>query len=183
MPSETSISTPLPNGVSPDAVVASLHDQELYIRTTCPQLISYTPSPSPSSSSSSPSSTTTTTTSPIGEPCAYEVTDKRAVGQTTYRLTLTNQPGGIDSVVDGRAPTGDALTIRAVWRVVGAGAGVGGDGNEQQQQQQQQQHQEIRLEETVEIDANPVMRKMIKGSVEKSHPDYHRGFLAEAARA
>ncbi|KAI0024456.1 hypothetical protein F4780DRAFT_775838 [Xylariomycetidae sp. FL0641] len=145
MPSETSVSTPLPEGLAPAAVIAALHDHERYIRTTCPQLVGYkhvTGRPS------------------LAEPCEYEVTDKKPIGQTTYRLTLTNQGEGVDAVVEGKAPTGGALTIRSRWRVRAA-----------------------RLEEAVEIDCNLLMNKMIKGNVEKSHPGLHRGFLAAEAEA
>ncbi|KAI1505647.1 hypothetical protein F5X99DRAFT_404681 [Biscogniauxia marginata] len=144
MPSETTISTPLPAGTTPQAVISALHNHEVYIRTTCPQLISY------SHVSGAPE---------VGQPCEYEVTDKRPIGQTTYKLTLTNQSDGIDAVIDGKAPTG-AMLIRSQWRVRGDS-----------------------LEEAVEIDSNMLMNKMIKGNVEKSHPEQHQDFLAEAARA
>ncbi|KAI1340909.1 hypothetical protein F5Y15DRAFT_36022 [Xylariaceae sp. FL0016] len=141
MPSETSISTPLPAGASPDALISSLHIHELYIKTTCPQLISY------AHVSGTPG---------IESPCVYEVTDKRPIGQTTYKLTLTNRSDGIDAVVDGKAPTG-ALMIKSQWRVAAG-----------------------KLEESVEIESNMLMKKMIKGNVEKSHPEQHQGFLTAA---
>ncbi|KAI0596715.1 hypothetical protein F4775DRAFT_283413 [Biscogniauxia sp. FL1348] len=165
MPAETTISTPLPAGISPEAVIAALHNHELYIRTTCPQLISYHKLSSPPSSSSSPaeaegSSSDIEAGAGVGQSCSYEVTDKRPIGQTTYKLTLTRQRDGTDAVVEGRAPAGGALLITSRWRVR-AGA----------------------LDESVEIDSNLLMKKMVKGNVEKTHPDHHQGFLAEAARA
>ncbi|KAI8624340.1 hypothetical protein F5Y19DRAFT_480719 [Xylariaceae sp. FL1651] len=145
MPAETTISTALPAGISEEAVISSLHSHELYIRTTCPQLISQ--------------KHVSGTPGTLGQPCAYDITDKRPIGQTTFRLTLTNVPGGVDAVVDGKAPTG-AMTIRSQWRA-----------------------REGRLEEVVEIDSNIVTKKFIKGNVEKGHPEIHHGFLAEAAKA
>ncbi|KAI2463457.1 hypothetical protein F4781DRAFT_124551 [Annulohypoxylon bovei var. microspora] len=148
MPVETTISTPLPGGVEPSAVIALLHDHEAYIRTTCPQLISYT-----RVSGTSPAG--------VGEPCLFEVTDRRPTGQTTYKLTLTNHEEGIDSLVDGKAPTG-TMAVRTRWRVK-AETGL--------------------LEEEIEIDSNIITKKMIKGNIEKGHPEHHRRFLAEASKA
>ncbi|KAI1332136.1 hypothetical protein F5Y16DRAFT_358611 [Xylariaceae sp. FL0255] len=142
MPAETTISTPLPAGVSEQAVIKSLHDHQQYIRTTCPQLISQ------KRLSGDPSSS-----------CEYEITDKRPMGQTTFTLKLTNVSDGIDAVVNGKAPTG-SMVIRSQWRAT-----------------------EGALKENVEIDSNIVTKKFIKGNVEKAHPDFHKGFLAEAAKA
>lgn len=141
MPAETTITTEIPAGVSAERVLELLHDHDHYIRTTCPQLISYE-----------------RRSAPGAVPAVYEVTDKRPIGQTTFTLTLTDQADGIDAVVEGRAPTG-ALRVDSKFRVVGGGA---------------------RLEEFVSIDSNVLMKKMIKGNVEKSHPDQHRGFLTTA---
>ncbi|KAK8117951.1 uncharacterized protein PG998_006232 [Apiospora kogelbergensis] len=147
MPSETTITTPIPTSVSRDAVLAALHDHDRYIRTTCPQLIDY------AHVSSNPAA------APGGLPCdVYEVTDKRPIGQTTFRLTLTNQPGeGIDALIEGKAPTG-SMVIKSRWRVLEGAP----------------QHA---LEERVSIDANMLMNKMIKGNVEKSHPEQHQKFM------
>jgi hypothetical protein len=141
MPVETKISTAIPANVNVQFVTEHLHDHDFYIKTTCPQLISYKH---------------VSGSSEVGQPCVYEVTDKRPIGQTTYKLTLTNQSDGIDSHVDGKAPTG-AMTIKTKWRVVGD-----------------------KLEEAVEIDSNMIMNKMIKGNVEKSHPEHHQGFITAA---
>ncbi|KAI1376623.1 hypothetical protein F4677DRAFT_419075 [Hypoxylon crocopeplum] len=149
MPIETTISTPLPAGVQPEAVISLLHDHEAYIRTTCPQLITYSRVSGPASQA------------PIGEPCMFEVKDKRPTGQTTYKLTLTNQPEGIDSLVDGKAPTG-SMIIKTRWR-------VRSDVNA--------------LEEEVEIDSNMITKKMVKSNIEKGHPMHHQSFLTEAAKA
>ncbi|KAH6647239.1 hypothetical protein BKA67DRAFT_663576 [Truncatella angustata] len=90
--------------------------------------------------------------------CVYEVTDKKPIGQTTYPMTLTNRAGGIDAFIDGKAPTG-AIRLESAWRVVGD-----------------------KIEETVTIDSNMLMNKMIKSNVEKSHPAQHQG-LIQAVRA
>jgi ferredoxin-thioredoxin reductase catalytic subunit len=144
MASKTSISTPIPPEVNSQSVIQGLHNHESYIRTTCPQLISYT------HLSGSPA---------LGEPCVYEVTDLRPYGETTYRLTLTNQPDGIHTLVDGQAPTGP-LIIRAQWVVA-----------------------EGRLDETVESESAVDLNQLIMGSVERSHPELHRGFIAQAINA
>lgn len=147
MPSETTITTPIPTSVSRDTVLAALHDHDRYIRTTCPQLINYT------HISSNPATSADTL------PCeVYEVTDKRPIGQTTFRLTLTDLPGeGIDALIEGKAPTG-SMTIKSRFRVL--------EGAPQNT-----------LEERVAIDSNMLMNKMIKGNVEKSHPEQHQKFL------
>ncbi|KAI0471807.1 hypothetical protein GGR56DRAFT_677678 [Xylariaceae sp. FL0804] len=144
MPTETKISTPLPAGVSQQAVIAALHDHDNYIRTTCPQLISY------KHVSGSPGG---------GAPCVYEVVDKRPIGQTTYRLTLSDHAEGIDATVEGKAPTG-SLTIKSFWRV-----------------------RETAVEEEVQIESNMLMTKMIKSNVDKSHPGFQENFLSQAAKA
>ncbi|KAK8061117.1 Polyketide synthase [Apiospora hydei] len=147
MPSETTITTPIPTSVSRDAVLAALHDHDRYIRTTCPALINYV------HISSNPATT------PDSLPCeVYEVTDKRPIGQTTFRLTLTDLPGeGIDALIEGKAPTG-SMTIKSRFRVL--------EGAPQNT-----------LEERVAIDSNMLMNKMIKGNVEKSHPEQHQKFM------
>ncbi|KAI1089158.1 hypothetical protein F5B19DRAFT_495688 [Rostrohypoxylon terebratum] len=148
MPAETTISTPLPGGVDPRAVVALLHNHELYIRTTCPQLVSFA-----QVSGRSPAT--------LGEPVLFQIVDRRPTGQTTYKLTLTNHAEGLDSLVDGKAPTG-TVAVRTRWRVRGEPG---------------------TLEEEIEIDSNMLTKKMVKGNIEKGHPEHHRTFLAEAARA
>jgi hypothetical protein len=139
-----SVSTPLPANVTPAAAIAALHNHELYITATCPSLISKT------LISGSPN---------IGEPCVYEITDKKPLGQTTYKLTLTNQPDGIDALVNAKPPVG-TMTITGTWRVA--------DGV---------------LREDVIIEANMLMKKMAKGNVEKSRPEQHLQLLNEAAKA
>lgn len=89
---------------------------------------------------------------------ADEVTDKRPIGKTILQLTLVNCEDGIDSTVNGKAPTG-AIVILSKWRVYAD-----------------------RIEEDVSIDSNFVMNRMIKGNVEKSHPQQHLGFC-QAAQA
>lgn len=86
------------------------------------------------------------------------MTDKRPIGQTTFTLTLVDTDDGINAVVDGKAPTG-TIHIESKWIVY-----------------------EDKIEEQVSIDANMIMKKMIKGSVEKSHPEQHQGFV-QAAKA
>lgn len=137
-PIETSISTSIPAGTSAEAVIAVLHDHDQYIRTACPQLISYR---------------LVSGTPELNRVCMYEVTDKKPIGQTTYPLTLNNHEDGIDAFIDGKAPTG-AIRLESKWRVIGD-----------------------KLEESVKIDSNMLMNKLIKGNVEKSHPAQHQGLI------
>lgn len=62
----TSISTPLPAGVSEQQVIIALHNHDLMIKTLCPALISY-------ELDSGDSSTQAT----------YNVTDKKPIGQVS----------------------------------------------------------------------------------------------------
>ncbi|KAF2465263.1 uncharacterized protein BDR25DRAFT_85829 [Lindgomyces ingoldianus] len=139
--STTNVSTPIPAGLEVDAVLTALHNHDLMIKTLCPALISY------EFESGDAKSTAT-----------YSVTDKKPIGQTTYKLTLTNVPDGVDSLVNAKPPVG-VLTIAGKWRVK--------DG---------------KLVEDVEIDGNFMMKKMAKGNVEKTHPEQH-GKLLESAKA
>lgn len=41
MPSQTSVTTSLPAGVRRETVIAAMHNHELYIKTTCPDLIDF----------------------------------------------------------------------------------------------------------------------------------------------
>jgi hypothetical protein len=137
-PVETAISTPIPAGLSAEALVTILHDHDRYIKTTCPQLISY------NKVSGSPA---------VDEACVYEVTDKRPIGQTTYTLTLTNRADGIDTHIYGKAPTG-SINIVSKWRVANG-----------------------KLEESIVIDSNLIMIRMIRSGVEKDHPAQHQRFI------
>ncbi|KAG9194350.1 hypothetical protein G6011_04385 [Alternaria panax] len=134
------ISTPI-NGVDAAVVIAALHNHELMIKTLCPALVSY-------AFESGDKATSAT----------YTVTDKKPIGQTTYKLTLTNVPEGVDSLVNAKPPVG-ILTISGKWRVA--------DG---------------KLSEEIDIDANFMMKKVAKSNVEKTHPEQHMKLL-EAAQA
>ncbi|XXG99893.1 Protein ltv1 [Hypoxylon texense] len=164
MPIDATISTPLPAGAQPRSVVALLHDHEAYIRATCPQLVSYRRLSGPAAVGAR---------APVGEPRAFQVTDRRPAGQTTYKLTVTNRPEGVDALVEGRAPTG-GMVIKTRWRVKNDGGGGGGGGGDDVGG--------YVLEEEVEIDSNMITKKMVKGNIEKGHPEYHRSFMAQAAK-
>lgn len=138
----TSISTPIPSGTSPAKVLAALKDHDLMIKTLCPELISYE----------------FVSGDTKGE-AVYSVTDKKPIGKTTYKLTLTTVENGVNSLVNAKPPVG-TLTISGKWRV---------EGNT--------------LKEDVDIDANIVMKKMVKGNVEKSHPIQHGKLLEQVAGA
>ncbi|KAF2870441.1 hypothetical protein BDV95DRAFT_607611 [Massariosphaeria phaeospora] len=95
----TSISTPLPAGLTEPQVLAALHNHDLMIKTLCTSLISYEFESGDKNSKAT-----------------YSITDKKPFGQTTYTLTLTNLPTGTDSLVNAKPPVG-TLTIAGKWRV------------------------------------------------------------------
>jgi hypothetical protein len=130
----TTISTPLPADVEATSLIKLLHNHETYIKTTCPQMISHELESGNALTS---------------EPCVYRVTDKKPLGQTTYTLTLTNTPDGIETLVNAKPPVG-TLKISGKWKVA-----------------------EGKLTEDVDIDANMVLRKMVKSNLEKSHAEHH----------
>jgi hypothetical protein len=131
----------LPEGVSAEAVVKTLHDHDTYIKIACPQLVSYE---------------FDSGSKEIGQQAIYRVTDKKPLGQTTYTLTITNLADGVDTLVNAKPPVG-TLTIAGKWRLA--------DGS---------------LIEEVEIDGNMIMKKMVKGNVEKTHPEQHEKLLEHA---
>ena len=138
----TSVKTPIPSGLSTEQVIATLHNHDLMIKALCPALISHQ----------------LDSGDPAGE-AVYSVTDKKPIGQTTYKLTLTNVEGGVDSMVNAKPPVG-TLTIAGKWRVDGG-----------------------MLTEDVEIDGNFMMKKMAKGNVDSTHPKQHELLLEEAQKA
>ncbi|TID15999.1 polyketide synthase protein [Venturia nashicola] len=104
--------------------------------------------------------TKTSTEEPaLDVPIAYSITDKKPVGQTTYTLTLTNRTNGIDTHVLAKPPVG-SLIIKGEWRVV--------DGT---------------IKEDVDIDTNFAIKRMVKGNIEKTHPEQHTQLIAEAGKA
>ncbi|KAJ4299872.1 hypothetical protein N0V90_005119 [Kalmusia sp. IMI 367209] len=137
----TTVTTPIPAGIDDSTIIVTLHNHEIMIKALCPALISY-------EFISGDNNTEAT----------YSVTDRKPIGQTTYKLTLTNVSDGIDSLVIAKPPVG-ALTIAGKWRVK--------DGQ---------------LVEDVEIDGNFMMKRMAKGNVEKTHPEQHTRLL-ELAKA
>jgi hypothetical protein len=137
----TTINTAFPADILPSTLISLLHDHEIYIKMTCPQMISHELESGNASTS---------------EPCVYRITDKKPIGQTTYTLKLTNTADGIDTLVNAKPPVG-TLTITGKWRVV-----------------------ERQLVETVDIEANMIMKKMVKGNLEKSHAEYHVEFMKMA---
>lgn len=142
MSPSTTISTDIPADVSSTALIAVLHNHDTYIKQTCPQLVSYELESGDASTS-----------------CVYRVTDKKPIGQTTYTLTLTNTPEGIDTLVNAKPPVG-TLVIKGSWKV-----------------------QEGKLIENVEIEANMIMKKMVKGNLEKQHAEHHVQLLVMAKAA
>ncbi|KAF1991672.1 hypothetical protein K402DRAFT_389063 [Aulographum hederae CBS 113979] len=120
----------LPASTTPEAVIAVLHDHEQMIKCLSPQYID--------------------SKLDEGDPATkatYSVTDKKPIGTTTYKLTLTNHADGVDTLVNAKPPVG-TLTISGKWRVV--------DGT---------------LKEEAEIDGNMLTKKMATGNLNKTHPE------------
>lgn len=138
MPTVT-VSTPIPAGVSEDKVIAVLHNHDAIIKAICPQLISY------QLESGDPHGT-----------AVYQVTDKKPIGQTTWKLTITNHSDGVDTLVNAKPPVG-TLVISCKWRVANG-----------------------QLKEDADIDANMLLKKMVRGSFEKDRPGQHSKLLAQA---
>ncbi|USP76270.1 hypothetical protein yc1106_03544 [Curvularia clavata] len=128
-------------GVDAAVVIKSLHNHDLMIKTLNPALISYAFESGDKNSSA-----------------VYTVTDKKPIGQTTFKLTITNLSDGVDTLVNANPPVG-TLAIKSKWRVM--------DG---------------KLSEEIEIDGNFMIKKVAKGNVEKTHPGQHMK-LIEAARS
>jgi hypothetical protein len=106
MTSTSIISTPIPNGLSPEALIAILHNHPFYLKVTNPDLTSF-------NMSSGPSPPT------IGVPCVYAVTSKSPQGEHTVDQELVNHPEGADTRVTIKLPVGGMMTIQAKWRVNG----------------------------------------------------------------
>lgn len=133
----TSVSTPIPAGMTDAQAVAAVQNHEVMIHALAPEIISYKML--------------------SGDPktkAVYEVTDRKPIGQTTYKLTITNVAGGVDTLVNANPPVG-TLTIAGKWRVANG-----------------------KLQEDVDIDGNFVMKRMAKGNVDKTHPSQHVKLLA-----
>ncbi|KAF2098132.1 hypothetical protein NA57DRAFT_57300 [Rhizodiscina lignyota] len=145
----TTVSTPVPAGLSKDAVLAALHNHEQMVKTLCPALISHA---------------LESGSEEIDVPAVYSVTDKKPIGQTTYKLTLTNVADGIDTLVNAKPPVG-TLTIAGKWRVV------------------EEEDGKMLLKEEVDIDANMIMKRMAKANVDGSHPKQHVVLLEQAQKA
>lgn len=144
----TTVSTPVTDGLTKEAVLAALHNHELMVNTLCPALISHE---------------LDSGSEELNTPAVYTVTDKKPIGQTTYKLTLTNVPDGVDTLVNAKPPVG-TLIISGKWRVV-------------------EEEGKMMLKEEVDIDANMIMKKMAKGNVEGSHPKQHVALLEQAQKA
>ncbi|KAI0405229.1 hypothetical protein F4802DRAFT_614899 [Xylaria palmicola] len=159
MATELAIRTPLPPDAAEQVLLAHLRDHETYIRTTCPRLVARRPGVvvARGGGGGGPPDADAGPGPGPGRPCAYEMTDKRAVGTVAYTLTLTTVEAGMDAVVEGRAPTGP-MKICSRWRARGG-----------------------HLEETVVIESNRLARSLIRRNVEREHAEFHRVFLAAAA--
>jgi hypothetical protein len=97
----TTVTTLIPDGVDWKALVETLHNHDLMVRTLCPQLISYEHEDGIIG---------------IDSPVTYSVTDQKPLGEATYQLILNNVEYGVDSLVVAKIPLG-TLVISSNWRV------------------------------------------------------------------
>lgn len=155
----STITTPIPSTIDAPTLIATLHSHETMIAALCPGLISYE---FISGDKATEATYSVTDKKPMGQvtptPTLFAKSYPNTPKQTTYKLTLTNVPDGINSFVNAKPPVG-SLTIAAKWRVAGG-----------------------QLVEEVEIEGNFMIKKMAKGNVEKTHPEQHTK-LIELARA
>ncbi|RYC59064.1 hypothetical protein CHU98_g7155 [Xylaria longipes] len=143
MSADLDVISQLPTDVSEKAMINSLHNHDLYIQTTCPNMkscmhVSGTPK--------------------LDRPCVYKITDRRAFGEVTFVLTLTNMAEGVDAVVEGKTPIG-SMVVRSEWRVCAR-----------------------RLKEVVGIESNPFTKNIVRKNIEKSHYGFHKHFATEAVK-
>ncbi|KAB8339010.1 hypothetical protein FH972_021949 [Carpinus fangiana] len=92
----------------------------------------------------------------------YSVVDRKPIGKTTYELAITNRNDGADTEVTAHPPLG-VLKIWSKWRVTAHNG-------------------DWILTEDLRIEANRAMISMVKGNIEKTHPEQHQQIL-NAARA
>ncbi|GME48650.1 hypothetical protein GTA08_BOTSDO01741 [Neofusicoccum parvum] len=118
-------------------MIACLQNHELFIKAVCLSLQSY------EIESGDPNTEAT-----------YNIVDK-----TTFKLTLTNVDGGVNSTFVASAPIG-TLTLSSKWRAV--------DG---------------KLKEDIEIDGNKIAKMIGKATVEKSHPEMQKRLIEEASKS
>lgn len=98
----TSVKTSIPPNVTEASLIKTLHDHNSIINALAPgntaaELVSGDPAA-------------------IGTPTVYSVTAPTPVGTSTYPLTITNVPDGVDTLVQPKPPVGK-LEIKAKWRV------------------------------------------------------------------
>lgn len=98
----TSVKTSIPPNVTEASLIQTLHDHRSIINALAPEhtaaeLVSGDPAV-------------------LGKPTVYSVTAPTPVGTSTYPLTITNVPGGVDTLVQPKPPVGK-LEIKAKWRV------------------------------------------------------------------
>ena len=97
-----SFKTPIPSGVSNDAILAILHDPVTMI-TLNPLVISQK-----------------LTSAPGVTPAVYSITDKLPIGTTTYTASFTNTATGMSSTVDASL----GLKTTGVWSIVQGDSGM-----------------------------------------------------------
>jgi hypothetical protein len=101
----TSIKTSIPSHVTEASLIRILHDHQPIVNALAPgntacKLMSGDPAA-------------------MESPCEYSVTAPTPIGTSTYPLTITNLPDGVDTLVQPKVPVGK-LEIRAKWRVANA---------------------------------------------------------------
>ncbi|QDS70213.1 hypothetical protein FKW77_006942 [Venturia effusa] len=98
MTTKSTVKTALPKDLSPETLIAALHNHELYFKLSDPDVISTV------LKSGDPSK--------IGEACVYTVTSKAH----TADYQVTSQADGLDTKAAVKSPVG-TLNITTKWRV------------------------------------------------------------------
>ena len=139
---KTTITTPIPSGTSDSAILSTLHNHEA--------MINVMPAIEEQHKVSGDASSSAT----------YSITDRKPlpVGRQTWDYTITNQPDGVDTIVNASPPLGK-LIITTKWRLV--------DGA---------------LKNDVVVQGNRVMTGGVKDSVNKNHKEWQEKLLQMAAQ-
>ncbi|TID16095.1 putative polyketide synthase protein [Venturia nashicola] len=98
MTTNSAITTPVPASVTSEALIAALHDHQLYFKIVDTELIE--------------AKLVSGDPTKLGDKCTYAVKSK----QHTSDYTLTNLSDGVDAEASIKSPVG-ALVVKMKWRV------------------------------------------------------------------
>lgn len=98
MTSTTTVSSPLPEGLKPESLIAALHNHELYFKLVDPDLVS--------------SKLVSGDPTKLGEKCSYE----HVSAKHTSDYDITNEEDGITTSCSIKSPVGNMI-VRLKWKV------------------------------------------------------------------